>query len=203
MPRRTAAERFAEKINKSGPWSLIKGVPGQCWIWTGVLNEHGYGRFRDDTGRRIMTHRWAWEQANGPVPDGLVCDHLCRVRACANPDHIEPVTSRVNTLRGETIAAANAAKTACVNGHEYTAETTIVRPNGSRQCRTCHRANSRARNAERYANDPEYRERERARARESMRRSRERKRAAAREQQLAPVTPITPHTTDTDLERAA
>lgn len=176
---RPAAERFAEKVNTAGPWPLRKGAPGRCHIWTGALNAHGYGRFRDDTGRKTMTHRWAWEQANGPISEGLVCDHVCRNRACANPEHIEPVTSQVNTLRGVTIAAANAAKTECVNGHQFTDETTIVRAGGYRQCRVCHRVNSRARNADRYANDPEYRDRRRTEARERMRAVRARKRAEA------------------------
>lgn len=74
-----------------------------------------------------------------PIPDDLTLDHLCRVRACVNPDHMEPVTIRENALRGETAAARNAAQTHCPQGHEYTGENTYVTTAGSRRCRTCTR----------------------------------------------------------------
>ena len=76
-------ERFWNKVNKT------EG----CWLWTAALS-HGYGRF----GKGGAAHRLAWEDRNGPIPEGLVLDHLCRVPRCVNPEHLEPVTHRENTL---------------------------------------------------------------------------------------------------------
>jgi hypothetical protein len=73
----------------------------------------------------------------GPVPVGKQIDHLCRVTLCVNPEHLEPVTCLENLLRGRTVNAANAAKTACVNGHPFDADNTYVAPDGTRECRIC------------------------------------------------------------------
>jgi HNH endonuclease len=62
-----------------------------CWRWTGARHPEGYGIFREN-GRRFLAHRWSYEHHVGPIPDDLQLDHLCRVRACVNPDHLEPVT---------------------------------------------------------------------------------------------------------------
>jgi hypothetical protein len=78
----------------------------------------------------------------GKIPEGLQIDHLCRVRECANPAHLEAVTCRENLLRGDTVTAHNANKTHCVNGHEYTPENTAITRDGCRRCRICHRADS-------------------------------------------------------------
>lgn len=95
-----------------------------CWLWTGfALN--GYGRFGGSGwGWCANAHRWAYERLVGPIPQGLVLDHLCRVHSCVNPAHLEPVTNHENLMRGDTIPARNAAKTHCVNGHEFTPENT-------------------------------------------------------------------------------
>ena len=98
------------------------------------------------------THRVIWTAERGPIPAGLDIDHLCRTRACCNPDHLEPVTRQVNLLRGETTTAARAAITHCPRGHEYTPENTRTSKLGQRECRECRRALNRAyyhRNAER------------------------------------------------------
>lgn len=71
-----------------------------CWIWQGEINRNGYGRVWI-AGLRVMAHRAVWQIIRGDIPDGLVLDHLCRNRACCNPCHLEPVTVRENTLRGE------------------------------------------------------------------------------------------------------
>src|SRR5690606_27636904 len=92
----------------------------------------------------LRAHVASYELHVGPVPDGLVLDHLCRNRACINPSHMEPVPNRVNVLRGEGPTAVNARKTHCVNGHEFSAENTHIRPTGWRECKTCKRRQNRA-----------------------------------------------------------
>lgn len=71
-----------------------------CWLWQGEMNRNGYGRVWVN-GKRLMAHRVVYESLRGPIGEGLLLDHLCRNRACCNPDHLEPVTHRENTLRGE------------------------------------------------------------------------------------------------------
>jgi hypothetical protein len=111
-----------------------------CWEWGGYLDEKGYGRLV--VKKRFRTaHSVLWVLERGPVPEGLELDHLCRNRACVNPDHLEPVTHRENMLRGAGPIAENAAKTHCKYGHPFDEENTILRPNrpGTRECRACHR----------------------------------------------------------------
>jgi hypothetical protein len=91
----------------------------------------------------VYVHRVVYEALVKPIPVGLVLDHLCRVRHCVNPAHLEPVTQRENVLRGETAPAANKAKTHCVRGHPFSGQNLILRKSGVRECRTC--ANARRR----------------------------------------------------------
>ena len=109
-----------------------------CWVYTGPLNSGGYGKFGHD----VMAHIYAYTHWVGPVPEGMQIDHLCRVRSCCNPKHLEVVTARTNTLRGEGLAARNARKTHCPQGHEYTPENTLLKGR-RRHCRTCDRARCR------------------------------------------------------------
>lgn len=93
--------------------------------------------------RLLMVHRIAYELAVGPIPVGLVIDHLCRNHSCINPEHLEPVTNVENVMRGESAWARNARKTHCKRGHEFTDENTIRR-NGTRSCRQCRSMKGRA-----------------------------------------------------------
>lgn len=108
-----------------------------CWIWKGNINEHGYGRFFSPDRTNFRAHKLIYELLVGPVPNGLVLDHLCRNRACVNPNHLEPVTIGVNVLRGIGITAMCAVKTHCPKGHEYSVENTYVSPKRARYCRAC------------------------------------------------------------------
>ena len=107
-----------------------------CVLFMGHLLENGYGRVLVD--RRVtQAHRVAYEAEYGPIPPGLVIDHLCRVRSCINPKHLEVVTQRINILRGTSPSARNITKTACLRGHEFTKETTKRARDGHRACRVC------------------------------------------------------------------
>lgn len=114
-----------------------------CWIWTGtIIAGTGYGQFWLDGGK-IPAHRFAYSHFIGPIPDGLVIDHLCRVPACVNPDHLEPVTPRENVMRGllPSVMKARAAKrTQCIHGHDLFGPNLYLATDGARRCRTCGRA---------------------------------------------------------------
>lgn len=126
-------DRFWLKVDKTGE--------GGCWVWTAGKFSSGYGAAVVN-GRTRPAHRVSYELVVGDVPDGLQLDHLCRNRSCVNPAHLEPVTCRTNLLRGETLAAANAAKTHCPQGHPYDDVNTYVSPGrGLRHCRECMRRN--------------------------------------------------------------
>lgn len=114
-----------------------------CWQWTACLSRAGYGRFHVAGQSPAMAHRYAYEVLVGPIPIGLQLDHLCRVRRCVNPAHLEPVTVRENLLRGDTITAARAAQTHCGSGHALSPDNTYIKPNGCRNCRECKRAADR------------------------------------------------------------
>ena len=112
-----------------------------CWVWEGYITTKGYGELCRKRGpghgtRRV--HRIVYELLRGPIPAGLELDHLCRVRCCVNPDHLEIVTTRENTLRGKSPTIINKMKTHCVHGHEFTPENTRRRVGGGRACRACH-----------------------------------------------------------------
>lgn len=125
-------ERFIEKV--ADPDS--RG----CLLWTAAKSAGGYGAFKMN-GRTYRAHRLAYEWLVGPIPDGLVLDHLCRVRHCVNPHHLEPVTNKVNALRGE-----RSNRPRCPQGHAYSeANTYLQKSTGHRMCRACNLARYHAR----------------------------------------------------------
>lgn len=127
-------ERFVAKLDRSG----------ECWLWTGVKVRGGYGRVTLCKPKMTMlTHRAAYEHWIGPIPAGKELDHLCRNRACARPDHLEPVTHLENVRRGDYGVGAKIAQehlrqqTHCRNGHSYDG---AYHQKGSRRCAKCQAA---------------------------------------------------------------
>lgn len=107
-----------------------------CWLWIGATNWRGYGQFKL-AGSAIQAHRVSYQLFVGPIPEIYTIDHLCRVRCCVNPTHLEAVPHGVNLLRGDTINAIAASKTQCPQGHPYSGENLIIKKEGTRACRTC------------------------------------------------------------------
>lgn len=108
---------------------------GLCWS-VRKPSGNGYGYAQID-GKMYRAHRWAWEHLVGPLAPEQHLDHLCRNRACWNPDHLEPVTPRQNVLRGVGVTSSHAAQEECIHGHAFDEVNTYWRPDGSRGCRRC------------------------------------------------------------------
>ena len=120
------------------------GAHDECWPWHAVLDRDGYGKFYLAGSRTVLAHRVAYERLLGPIPEGLVIDHLCRNRRCQNPLHMEPVTMAENKRRGESFSIKNAKKTHCPQGHPYDGINTYIHPStGYRHCRECKRVRDR------------------------------------------------------------
>jgi len=114
---------FWEKVNKTET----------CWLWTALIPSNGYGIYTmtdRERKRTVMAHRFAYELLVGPVPAGMELDHLCKVRNCVNPAHLEPVTHQENIRRA-------LGKAVCKRGHEQTPENRYVYSNGRQRCLPC------------------------------------------------------------------
>jgi len=136
LTRTPIEQRFWTKVQKTET----------CWLWTaattggyGVIGAGGAGN------GYVLAHRYSYETLVGPIPDGLQIDHLCRVRHCVRPDHLEAVERRTNLLRGVSPPAVQSRQTHCKNGHPFESGNTYVDPRGKRRCRTCYQVWTRAR----------------------------------------------------------
>lgn len=153
MPFLLSINRFKDESGRiytfeELPARIRKNVHKQedgCWIWTGSIDIGGYGRVfvraLPNQGGHVeeKAHRYMYKRLVGAVPVGLELDHVCRVRACCNPAHMEPVTRSVNLGRGRHI---HRDKTHCVYGHPLSGDNLYIQPsNGSRSCKICRRSN--------------------------------------------------------------
>ncbi len=140
MERIPAWVRFWSKVDKTD----------SCWLWTAFKNPCGYGMFGAQTPERpkrvMLAHRWAYEQCVGPIPAGMELDHLCRIRACVNFDHLRVVPHSENIPHGilRGLGRTNKAKTHCPQGHPYDVANTYIDPRGGRKCRICNADRGRA-----------------------------------------------------------
>ncbi len=119
--------------------ALTVNLEVACWLFKGNLAPNGYGQMWAN-GVHWMTHRYMWTAMRGPIPEGMTIDHLCRVRRCVNPQHMELVTQKENNRRGDGWAGRHARKTHCVHGHEFTVANTywyLRQGNHVRACRAC------------------------------------------------------------------
>ena len=137
-------EHFWAKVNKSGP--LWKDT--SCWLWTAGKNGVGYGSYAAQ-GQDWGAHRLAYEDAKGPIPEGFEIDHLCRVRNCVNPEHLEAVTKLENMRRGRFFNHKREI-THCPQGHPYDLINTYWRKSGGRGCRACNRLRQRKMDRRQY-----------------------------------------------------
>ena len=143
--KRPLEQRFWERVTLSDP-------PEDCWSWRGYTNPAGYGICSlSSSDGRVKTgyaHRTAYELSYGPIPEGLVIDHLCRNRSCINPTHVEVVTRALNTKRGywpnghpgRPMGSTGGSKSANLDyTHDCTKAPQYIRPNGRAECQLCHR----------------------------------------------------------------
>lgn len=123
-------EDFAKRF-----WSKVEKTE-ECWNWTAAKHGQGYGLIKKgDTS--VRAHRISVLMSGREIPDGYNVDHLCRNTSCVRPDHLEVVTSKENTLRGNGITAQEARQTHCKREHEFTPENTRTDSGNHRHCLSC------------------------------------------------------------------
>ena len=134
--RATPAERFDAKVQFIGP--VPNGQSEPCWLWLGTKTTKGYGTFWTGS-KQALVHRWNYERHVGPIPARHQVDHLCKVRNCVNPTHLEAVTGAVNNARSESPTALNARMEVCKFGHPLTPENLhpCYTRMGQRRCWIC------------------------------------------------------------------
>jgi hypothetical protein len=124
---RSLAVRFRDRVSAEDP--------NACWLWTGFVGSTGYGRIGAH-GKVEYAHRVAWKLLRGPIPEHLQIDHVCQVRNCVNPHHMELVTPKEN-IRRSSVGHVQLAKTHCPAGHPYDEANTYRSRSGQRLCRAC------------------------------------------------------------------
>ena len=130
-----------ERLTPQEYLEASRGPTDQCWPWAGATTSHGYGLVCEDGGR-TYAHRWVYEHEVGPIQEGLEIDHLCRVRLCVNPAHLEPVTHGENLRRAVQYRAPQVTRLghgSCTHGDLDL----YVDPSGKRVCRPCRRERTR------------------------------------------------------------
>jgi len=122
--------------NEGHFWAKVKKTE-HCWLWTGCIKSNGYGTYGKE-GK--YAHRISYVLTRGEIPLGLQLDHLCRVRNCVNPDHLEAVTRKENIRRGMAGSGINSRKTSCIRGHKLSGSNLlVVGKRKKRQCKICSR----------------------------------------------------------------
>lgn len=129
---KTLEQKFLDKVHKTET----------CWLWTAGKTPKGYGKLKVQ-GKTLSAHRLSYELYKGEIPEGLTIDHLCFIKHCTNPSHLEAVTNQENNLRGNSYSAINARKTHCKYGHEFTPENTAKRGLKYRRCIKCRNREAR------------------------------------------------------------
>lgn len=137
---------------------IMRDPNSGCWIWTGTLNPYGYGVIVVGK-KNKQAHRLMFELARGPIPDGLVIDHLCRNRCCVNPQHLEPVSAAENTRRARIAGRPEDTRfddSVCKYGHRLTQDNIFVGKNGYPVCKACKRLAQHKTRARRQAYRAEF-----------------------------------------------
>jgi HNH endonuclease len=119
-----------------------------CWIWKSKPDQNGYGRYRFDSKllrANVAAHRVSYLLHIGNIPEGLVIDHVCRVRNCVNPEHLEVVSQKENVRRSNVFRRRQRLSKGdrCREGHTFEGQNVMARPSGGRRCRKCHNAQKR------------------------------------------------------------
>ena len=136
-------------MKEANIWKRVQKNPDGCWIWTGSIDRDGYGYLSHGGKSTTGAHRVLYEMHNGPIPEGLTIDHLCEIRPCVNPEHLEAVTFDENQRRRRKVFIGptatkeqlRLARGICRNGHDMKIVGTLARkrPNGKveKRCRAC------------------------------------------------------------------
>jgi len=125
-------KRFWAKVDTHGKIPPLRQGLGACWIWTASCQTSGYGTFAINARKLVRAHRFAYELMRGKIPDGFEIDHLCRVRNCVNPFHMEVVVHAENMRRSH----GKISQTHCKRGHPLSGSNLVLHQ-GRRHCRAC------------------------------------------------------------------